>query len=181
MRRTDPKRRLRLLLLPCLAWAVAFLAPAPATALEQRFGLGLHYWETVDELAGHPLGSFDVSGVAWLASYQLVPVSLLKLQADLEFFPQGFLGSGEEAWAPQVYIVVGRSFYAAAGAGWVYSHGLEGDFSDIFYAVRIGTDFRVVSRFRLDLNANYRFGEWSQLGEVDADLVTLGAVLRLAF
>jgi hypothetical protein len=76
---------------------------------------------------------------------------------------------------------VGRSLYAAAGAGWVYSHGIEGDLSDIFYAVRVGTDFRVVSRFRLDLNANYRFGEWSQLGEVDTDLVTLGAVLRLAF
>ena len=57
-----------------------------------------------------------MSGVAWVASYQLVPVSLLKLQADLEFFPQGFLGSGEEAWAPQVYIVLGRSLYAAAGA-----------------------------------------------------------------
>ena len=121
-----------------------------------------------------------MSGVAWVASYQLVPVSLLKLQADLEFFPQGFLGSGEEAWA-QVYIVLGRSLYAAAGAGSVYSHGIEGDFSDIFYAVRVGPDFRIVSRFRLDLNANYRFGEWGQLGQVDTDVVTLAAILRLAF
>ena len=181
MQRTDPKRRLRFLLLPGLAWAVTCLAPAPAAALEQRFGLGLHYWETVDELAAHPLGSFDVSGVAWVASYQLVPVSLLKLQADLEFFPQGFLGSGEEAWAPQGYIVVGRSLYAAAGAGWVYSQDIEGDFSDIFYAVRVGTDLPVGPRFRLDLNANYRFTEWSQLDGVDTDLVTLGAVLRLGF
>jgi hypothetical protein len=181
MRRTHPERRLRLLLLPWLAWAVACLAPAPAAALEQRFGLGLHYWKTVDDLADHPLGPFDESGVAWVASYQLVPVSFLKLQIDLEFFPQGFLGSGEEAWSPQGYLVLGRSLYAAAGAGWVYSHGLEGDLSDIFYAARIGTDLRAGSRFRLDLNANYRFSEWSQLGRVDTDLVTLGTVLRLAF
>ena len=181
MQRTDPERQVRLLLLPWLAWAVAFLAPVPAAALEQRFGLGLHYWKTVDELADHPLGSFDVDGIAWVASYQLAPVRLLKLQLDLEFFPQGFLGSGEEAWAPQGYLVLGRSLYAAAGAGWVYSHGIEGDLSDVFYAVRIGTDLPAGSRFRLDLNANYRFTEWSQLGQVDTDLVTLGAVLRLAF
>lgn len=181
MQRTDPGRWVRLLLLACLAWAAVCLAPAPAAAVEHRFGLGLHYWKTVEELADEPLADFDESGVAWMASYQLVPVSFLKLQADLEFFPQGFLGSGEEAWSPQVYLVLGGRLYAAAGAGWVYSQGLEGDFSDIFYAARIGTDLRVISRLRLDLNANYRFGEWSQLGEVDTDLVTLGAVLRLAF
>ncbi len=179
MHRTDPGRRRRLLL--WMAVAGLCLAPLPASAFEQRFGLGIHYWETVDELADQALDGFDESGVAWVASYQFVPVSFLKLQVDVEFFPQGFLGSGEEAWSPQGYVVLGRRLYAAAGAGCVYSQGIEGNLSDIFYAARIGTDLRIVSRLRLDLNANYRFNEWSQLDQVDTDLVTLGAVLRLAF
>lgn len=178
MRRTDPGRY-ALSFLPGLVLAAVLVAPAPAAAVEHRLGVGVHYWKTVDELADDPLGEIDDSGLAYVASYQLVPAGIFKLQLDLEFFPQGFLGSGEEAWSPQAYLVLGQRLYVAAGAGAVYSEGLEGDFSDIFYAARIGTDFLILPRLRFDLNANYRFAEWEQLDQVDTDLVTLGAVLRL--
>ena len=156
----DPGRRLA----PLLAGLVlaGVVETAPAAALEQRFGLGFQYWKTVDELAGRPLDAPEVSALTWVASYQLAPVSFFKLQLDVEFFPQGFLGSGEEAWSPQGYLVLGKGLYAAVGAGWIYSQDIEGNLSDVFYAVRAGTELRLRPRLRLDLHADYRFSDWGE-------------------
>jgi len=157
------------ILLLCLA--------VPAVAGEQTFGVGVHYWRAVSELSS----SFDRSGAAGMLSYQYVPVGLLKLEGDLEYFPKGFGGADTTAWSPQVYLLVGKRLYAGVGAGVIYSKSFSGELSDVFYAARIGTDLVLVPRLHLDINANYRFKDWNQIGKATTDTVTLGAVLRFAF
>lgn len=162
-------------------WRLAlalFLAPAPAAAIEHRLGAGVHSWRSASEVLDDPSAG-DESDLAGVLSYQLVLLNPLKLEVDVEFFPNGFGGSGEEAWAPQGLIVVGDRLYAAVGAGVVYSQDLEGDFSDIIYIARIGVDFPIFSRLRFDLSADQRAGELSGLTEAEEDSITFAAVLRL--
>jgi len=149
-----------------------------AVAAEHSLGAGIHYWRTVDELGD---ASFDRSGAAGMLSYQYIPAGLLKLEADLEYFPKGFGGADDTAWSPQVYLILGSRLYAGIGAGVIYSSSFDGEFSDLFYAARVGTEFAVLPRVHLDLNANYRFNDWNQLDQADTDTVTLGAVLRVRF
>ena len=161
----------------CLLFGL-FLAAAPAAAIENRLGLGVHSWRSASEVLDDPTAE-DESDLAAVLSYQLVLLPLLKLEADLEFFPNGFGGSGEEAWLPQGLIVVGDRFYAAVGAGLIYSEDLEGNLSDSIYIARVGVDFPIFSRLRLDVCADQRAGEVSGLIEADEDTITFAAVLRL--
>ena len=160
----------------CLALGL-FLATAPAAAIEHRLGVGVHSWRSAGEVLDDPSAG-DESDLAGVLSYQLVLVQFLKLEADVEFFPNGFGGGGEEAWAPQGLIVVGDRLYAAIGVGVVYSEGLEGDLSDAIYIARIGVDFPILPRLRFDLSADQRSGELSGLTEADEDSITFAAVLR---
>lgn len=158
-----------------LLGGLAFLA-APAAA-EHRIGAGVHYWRTVDDLAEE---NFDVDrdGLAKVLTYQYVPGGLLRLEVDLEYFDKGFGGATEEAYSPQVYLLLGGGWYAGLGAGLTYSSGFADDFSDPFYAARLGLDMELLPRFHIDINANYRFDAWSELGDADTDTVTLGALVR---
>lgn len=155
-----------------------FLTAAPASGVENRLGVGVHAWRTASEILDD--GSVgDESDLAAVLSYQLVLLRALKLEADLEYFPNGFGGSGEEAWSPQGLIVVGDRYYAAVGAGWVYSEDLEGNLSDVIYIARLGVDFPILPRLRLDVSADQRAPDVSGLTEGDEDTITFAAVLRL--
>ena len=162
-----------LLSLLLLLWTTA-----PAAAIEHRLGVGVHQWKPASELLDEPLEGDD-SDLAAVLSYQLVLFRPLKLQADLEYFPNGFGGAGEEAWFPQGSLVVGDRWYAAIGAGSVYSEDLEGNFSDVIYSARLGIDYPVLPRIRLDVSADHRAPDVSGLGEVEAETVTLAAVVRV--
>ena len=155
-----------------------FLAATPCAAIEHRLGLGVHLWRPASEVLDDPTSEAE-SDFAAVLSYQLVLVRLLKLEADVEFFPNGFGDSGEEAWAPQGLIVVGDRFYAAVGVGVIYSADLEGNFSDPIYIARLGVDFPVFSRWRLDLCADQRSQDANGLAEADEDTITFAAVLRM--
>jgi hypothetical protein len=166
--------------LPSLAAAAVLLvAPALAApaAAEHRLGGGIHYWRNLDELADQ---GFDVEdeGQAPVLSYQYAPGGLLKLEIDLEYFEEGFGGAAEEAYSPLAFIVLGSGWYGALGGGVIVSSGFEDDVSDPFYAARVGLDMVLLPRFHLDINANYRFDAWSELGDADTDTVTLGAIVR---
>jgi hypothetical protein len=150
----------------------------PAAAAEHSFGVGIHYWRAVDEITD---SSFDRSGAAGMLSYQYIPARLVKIEGDLEYFPKGFGGADDTAWSPQVYLLVGNRLYAGVGAGVIYSKSFSGELSDVFYAARIGTDFTVLPRTHLDINANYRFKDWNQIKDASTDTITLGAVLRIRF
>lgn len=156
----------------------AFGIAIPAGAIEHRLGLGVHQWRPASELLEEPEDG-DESDLTGLVSYQLVLFRSLKLQADLEFFPNGFGGSGEEAWYPQGSIVVGDRFYAAIGAGGVYSEDLEGNFSDVIYSARLGIDYPILPRIRLDVSADHRAPDLSGLAEAEAETVTFAAVVRV--
>jgi hypothetical protein len=151
---------------------------APAAAIENRLGLGIHSWRPASEVLDDPSAE-DESDLAAVLSYQLVLFRPLKLEVDVEFFPNGFGGSGEEAWAPQALIVVGDRFYAAVGTALIYSEDFEGNLSDTIYIARLGIDLPVFSRLRLDVCADQRAGEVSGLTEADGDTITFAAVLRL--
>lgn len=158
--------------------ALLLLLASPAAAVEHRLGVGVHEWRPLSELLDEPQDG-DESDLAALLSYQLVLFRPLKLQVDLEYFPNGFGGSGEEGWSPQGSIVVGDRVYAAIGAGWIYSEDLEGNLSDVIYSARLGLDYPILPRLRLDVSADHRAPDVSRLGEVDTDTVTFAAVVRM--
>jgi hypothetical protein len=162
------------------------LAASPAAAVEHRLGAGVHYWKTLAELEDDGFNLTDEEGFSFILSYQFVPVRLLKLEVDFEYFPEGFGGSasGEDALSPQVYVLLGGKLYAGAGVGVVYSDGYStGDNpTDPFYALRVGVDIPLLPRrARLDLNANYQFDQWNQYEQADTDTITLGGMIRAVF
>ena len=166
------------LVAPIALAAVLALAPAsPAGAAEHRFGLGVNYWQTLDDLVDE---GFDVEedGLAPVVTYQYRPGGLIGFQIDLEYFDDGFGGATSEALSPQVYLTVGGGLYGAVGVGITYSSDFQDDFSDPFWAARIGLDFELLPKIHLDIHANYRAGTFDELDQADTDSITLGAAVR---
>lgn len=166
-----------------LMGCILFLSMSVAsTAGPHGLGGGVHYWRTMDRIKDDDY-KLDDSGVAWVVSYQYVPMFLLRIQTDLEIFPSGFGGFDKTTFAPQAYLVVGSGLYVAGGIGVHYADGDFGD--DPFYAVRAGLNVAVLPGVHLDLNANYRFLDWNDVRELDkkinTDTLTLGAAVRMAF
>lgn len=145
-----------------------------------RIGAGANYWRVLDDVDAD---NIDKDGFSWLATYQYQPAAMLKLEADLEVFPDGFQGIDSEVYAPEVYLVLGSTLYGAVGAGILYA---DGDFAeDPFYALRAGLDLEILPQLYLDLNVNYRFAKTTDLSavaeDIDTNTMTLGAALRMAF
>jgi hypothetical protein len=149
-----------------------------ACAAEYRIGGGVHYWITLDDI---DLNEVDESGVAWMVSLQGKMAPLFKLELDLEIFPEGFAGSSETVLAPQVYALLGSQIYAGAGAGLYYTEGEVGE--DPFFVLRAGLDLEILPGIHLDINGNYHFTDFSkveeEVGNIDFDTVTLGALIRI--
>ncbi|MDX1632464.1 MAG: hypothetical protein R3234_11415 [Thermoanaerobaculia bacterium] len=171
--RPPPSYRLPslLILISCLALAV------PSGAAEHRFGVGVNYWETVDDLVDE---EFDVEedGLAPVLTYQYRPGGLIGFQVDLEYFEEGFGGSTSEALSPQAYVTVGGGIYGAIGVGVTYSDDFDGEFSDPFWAARAGLDFELLPKIHIDIHANYRADTFDELDQASSDTVTLGIALR---
>jgi hypothetical protein len=161
--------------------ALASFATAPARAGEHRIGFGYHYFETLDDIDS--LSDIDDSGNSLVFSYQYLPGGLLRFEGDVEYYPDGYGGSLEEAWAPQAYVLLGRFFYGGVGVGVTHSDGfLSGDeWSDPWYAAKVGIDLLLLPKFHLDINANYRAGAFDELDEAESDAITLGASARFSF
>jgi hypothetical protein len=153
---------------------------SPAGAAEHRFGVGVNYWRTLDDLVDE---GFDVEedGLAPVVTYQYRPGGLIGLQIDLEYFEEGFGGSLSEALSPQVYVTVGGGLYGAVGVGITYSSDFQDEFSDPFWAARVGFDFELLPKIHLDIHANYRANAFSELDQADTDTVILGAAVRAGF
>lgn len=143
-------------------------------ASEHRLGGGINYWVTVDSLDD----DIDDNGFSYLLSYQYRP-GLISLEFDMELLPDRF---GETAIAPQAYVLVGDALYAAAGIGIVHT---DGSFADKpFFALRAGFNLNLFPGLFVDLSANYRFNDSSDLKDkeknIDTDTVFLGAAVRFA-
>ncbi len=159
-----------------LAALLGVLITSPAFAADHRIGFGIHHWQTVDDLADDGFEDLDESGTSGIASYQYMPEGLFSFELDLEYFADGFGGSTESALSPQAYVLIGHGLYAGVGVGVIVS---DGETSDPFYAAKVGTNISILPRLSLDLNANYRFDDWSLIDEADTDTVTLGALIRI--
>lgn len=153
-------------------------AAMPGRAAEKRFGLGVHYWETVSSLADKGFGHLKDNGTSWLVSYQVAPRGLFTFEADLEYFNSGFGGSDEATFSPQFFVLVGHGLYAGVGIGANASNGFGNVLSDPFYIGRAGFDFELVPRLYIDVNANYQVDAFNQLSNTNTDAITLGAMVR---
>lgn len=161
-------------------FVVIALAASQSFAGGARIGAGVHYWKTLDKI---DLDEIDESGVSWIASVQFGSSSILKFQADVEIFPEKFAGFKEVAYAPQGLMILGKTVYGGVGIGTYY---IDGEFADRpFYLLRAGLDLELVPTLYLDINANYRFEDWVEpeeiIDDIDTDVITLGAAVRVAF
>ena len=144
-----------------------------------RIGVGVRYWIAVDDIEAD---NIDEDGLAIIASYQYLLTEYLKFEADAEYLEEGYAGSDESVLSPQAYILIGKGLYAGAGIGINYSDGEFAD--DPFYALRAGIDLEILPSIYLDINANYRFEKWDFdeiEDDIDADTITVGAILRIQF
>jgi hypothetical protein len=143
-----------------------------------RFGGGIHYWRTMDQIKDDT--DFDEDGVSWIVSYQYSK-NLLKLETDIEIFPNGYYGSDDTAIMPEAFFGIGSAVYVAVGIGTVYADDLDDTFEGPVYILRGGLDLALLPDIYLDLNANYYFSDWDNVDNVDTDTVTFGGQLRFAF
>lgn len=145
---------------------------------DHRLGGGIHYWYVLDDI---DVQNVDETGFAWMISYQYKSAILFKFEADLEILPEKFAGSTKQVFAPQIHALLGESLYAGVGVGLYYSDNEIWD--DPFYNIRAGIDLELIPSLHLDINANYRFGDWEQidnaLDNADTDTITLSAIVRI--
>lgn len=161
----------------CLLLMALFLAvvTAQVQAAEHRIGFGANYWVAVDDI---DFDDVDDDGFSYQASYQYWP-GLLGFEADLEILPDKY---GETAFAPQAFVLVGRSIYAGAGIGLEYR---DSDFADEpFYALRAGLNLELLPGIYCDIYGLYRFNDSAELDneatDIDSDTVFLGAAVRFS-
>jgi len=142
-----------------------------------RLGAGANYWTAVKNLDADKV---DKHGFSWIGTLQYWP-SWIGVEADVEWFKQGYAGAAQDVWAPQAYLILGKTIYGAVGIGGYYSGSTWAN--NPFYAFRVGLDFAILPRIYIDINANYRFQDWSSLNasNVKSDTITLGAAVRVAF
>lgn len=144
-------------------------------AAEHRIGGGVNYWTSVDDI---DFDDVDDDGFSYLASYQYWP-GLIGLEVDLEILPDKY---GETAFAPQAFVLVGRSIYAGAGIGWEYR---DSDLADEpFFALRAGLNLELLPGIYGDFYGLYRFNDSAELDneatDIDSDTIFLGAAIRIA-
>jgi hypothetical protein len=144
-----------------------------------RIGAGLHYWVAVEKI---DVENVDENGFSGIFSYQYQIAEFFRLEADLELFGEGYAAASQMVLSPQAYVLVGRGIYGGAGVGINYAGG---DFAKSpFFTARAGLDLEIMPSIFLDLNASYRFETWDferAEQEIDTDVVTAGAIVRLEF
>lgn len=169
---------LRKVYLAALLTAV-LLTAARSPLIADNIGGGFHYWKTIDDLDTREFNVED-EGVAWLFSYQHFLNQAVRLEATLEVLPEGFYGRDDPVYSPQGYFLLGQGMYIGIGAGVFY---VDEEFADTpFYGLRLGMESALLGTLMLDLNANYRVNDFSDLGnlsDVDTDTVTLGLSARI--
>ncbi len=145
-----------------------------AYAGTHRLGGGVNYWVAVEDV---DFENIDDNGLSYLVSYQYWP-SLIGLEADLEILPDKY---GETAFAPEVFILLGRSIYAGVGVGIEFR---DSEFAEEpFFALRVGLNLELLPAISLDIYGLYRFNDTAELDNlrenIDTDTVFLGAMVRL--
>jgi hypothetical protein len=163
-----------------VAFALAWLAAVPgAQAGTHKLGVGANYWKTISNLDSTDITNINEDGLSWLASYQYVPAGIFKLELDVEYYPS-LAVDGNTFWSPEAFVLIGGTLYGGVGIGTYYSDGIFN--KTPFYMLRAGLDFAILPFLSLDINANYRFDDWSSFStdDLDTDTIRLGAAVRFA-
>ncbi len=88
-----------------------------------RLGAGANYWTAVKNI---DVDNIDKHGFSWVGTVQFWP-SWIGVEADVEWFKSGYAGAAQDVWAPQAYLLLGKTLYGAIGIGGYYS---DGDWAD---------------------------------------------------
>ncbi len=147
---------------------------AQAYAGEHRLGGGVNYWIAVEDV---DFDDIDEDGLSFVGSYQYWP-TLIGLEFDLEMLPDKY---GETAFAPQAFVLVGRSIYAGIGAGIEFR---DSEFAEEpFFTVRAGLNLELLPAIWWDIYGSYRFNDTAELDNlrdhIDTDTVFLGTTVRI--
>ena len=161
------------LLMAILALGLVLFA-ADLQAGEHRIGGGVNYWVALEDLDDEG----DDDGLSYLLSYQYW-WDFFGVEADIELLPDRF---GETASAGELYMLLGSTIYGGAGVGWLRA---DGDFADEpFFAFKAGLNLELLPSVIVDISANYRFNEQTDLEDddtdIDIDTIFLGAAVRFA-
>jgi hypothetical protein len=158
-----------------LAWALVGAMNVYAEEGAHRLGVGANYWTALSDI---DVNNVNDNGFSYLVSYQYKP-GLLGLGLDAEMLPDRF---GEDSYAPQAYLLLGKAIYAGAGIGWVYAN--DEFANDPFFSFRAGLDLEVLPHIHLDIYGQYRFESTQELEsdrtDIDTDTIYLGAAVRIA-
>lgn len=170
----------------CLLFAVC----GSVSAGDHTFGIGFHYFYTLDDIEGHvkdELGdAYHDDGTAINFSYRYKWNDHVGILAEVQTYPDGYLDA-EDMISPRLLLVLGQSFYIGGGVGWnkVDWEEVTDDFhnddewTDSFYMIRAGIEFSIFTEHLfLDINANYEFNEWNDIDDFDSDIMTFGAGLK---
>lgn len=171
------------------ALCLMLLAVAPPALAESRIGVGANYWRTWERIQENiEQSDVDEDGYSLLVSYQYVPIMFLRLEADVEVFPDNFTGvTGQTILAPQGFVIAALGpLYAGLGVGIYYAN--EAWAAAPFYIARVGYEFELLPHIFVDLNVNYRIEDWAKIEKIpdnqedlNTDTLRLGAAVRLGF
>jgi hypothetical protein len=79
----------------------------PAAAGNHRLGMGVHYWDFVEDI---DIDDIDDHGHSWVVSYQYKP-TFMGLQFDVEFAEDQPGAMDEWTYSPQLFIIAGNTLY----------------------------------------------------------------------
>ena len=153
--------------------SMTFAGIASAAPKLLQFGAGAHYMNTVGDVKDTE--QFDSSALNLLLGAKR-GLALFKVELDSEW-SLDYGGSDKTLWMPQLFGLMGNLIYGGAGIGTGY---IDGEwFDNPIYTLRAGVVLPL-SRFSVDVNANYQFMSSKALENADSDdldSVTFGALV----
>lgn len=165
--------------------ALAILATAghlaPAAAAEHYLGGGVRFFRTLNDIEIGNVGKIDTDGNSLILSYLADTAGIFKIEFDVEYFADGYGEQTGSVISPQFLVLVGGKLYGGVGAGiqYVQDNQIGDDTSDIFYIGRVGLQFTILPRLKLDLNANYQSDIFDKIfNGPSSSSVTVGAMAR---
>jgi opacity protein-like surface antigen len=160
-------------------------------AVEHSLGIGVHYFYTLQDIKNDFNeefgGDFHRDGIACNVSYRFKPNPHFGLLLELQDYPNGYYAA-KSAYSPRVLVLLGKSLYIGAGAAWnhldwendVDPSLTQDNWSNTYYLLRAGFDWPfIVEDLKIELSTTYEFNNWSEIKDIDTDLLTFGAGLRV--
>ena len=165
----------RTALIAAFALFLGFACGSNVMAADHRLGVGTNYWHSLDDIDTSN-GDIDNDGFSLLASYQCW-FELLGVEVDAEWLPDRF---GNDAVSPQAYLLFGSIIYGGIGIGATYTDSELTE--EPFYALKAGVNLELLPDVFVDISANYRFNDKTDLDndnhDIDTDTIFLGAAIR---